>query len=157
MSLIPCTDCGNQVSRSARACPACGCPYDGSSIFRVIVGLLREAPRPIWLGESVVGLLMLVTLVTAPRLWPLLMLLLVAGVIHVFRKSSGLVQPRYPGKHRARQTWQAPRPLTSLGLTRPHPGPGAATRQPMPSTALATQQMSRRAGRLATPPAVRQS
>jgi hypothetical protein len=94
----------------------------------VIAGLLREAPRPNWYGETVVGLLMLVALFTVPRLWPLLMLLLVAGLIHVFRKSPGLVQRRDPGKHLARRTWQSQGPLISLGLNRPRPGPGAATR-----------------------------
>ena len=28
MALIPCTECGKQISDSAKACPGCGCPVD---------------------------------------------------------------------------------------------------------------------------------
>jgi MFS superfamily sulfate permease-like transporter len=110
LSLIACTDCGNQVSRSAVACPSCGCPYN------VIVGRPPQAPNANWLGEIMVGLFMLVTAFTAPALWPLLMLMLVVGLIHVVRKSPGLVPSRYPGEHLARRAVQPQRPLIILAL-----------------------------------------
>jgi hypothetical protein len=108
MSLIPCLECGNQVSRSAIACPSCGCPYDE------MIGDGPQAPRTNWFGETVVGLLMLVILFTVPALWPLLLLLCVAGTIHVIRKSPGLVPSRYAGKHLAQRSERSEQPLSLL-------------------------------------------
>ncbi|MDB6124263.1 MAG: hypothetical protein JWQ71_3256 [Pedosphaera sp.] len=41
--LIPCKDCGHQVSRNAEVCPNCGCVFEGKNarVFRyVFVGIL---------------------------------------------------------------------------------------------------------------------
>ena len=109
LPLTPCIDCGNQVSRSAVACPSCGRPAH----------LLAGAPLALstnWFGEIMVGLLILVTLFTAPAMWPLLLLLVVLGAVHVIRKAPGLLPSRYPGKHLARRPGQPQLPLSMASL-----------------------------------------
>jgi hypothetical protein len=65
MSLIPCKDCGHQVSPTATACPNCGapqrpaCPHCGSRSVQEVDGLKG--------GENVIALVLL-ALVIIPGL-----------------------------------------------------------------------------------------
>ena len=52
MALIRCTECGNEVSDKARACPKCGVPIGGA-----LDAVALRRPVPVTTGRVIVALL----------------------------------------------------------------------------------------------------
>ena len=57
MTVASCRDCGEKVSRDARQCPRCGCPWPATTEREI------KRNKTLWLAVFVVPLLLLLLLI----------------------------------------------------------------------------------------------